>query len=85
MIATIEAEDDFDLGGRLHEISAPTLIIGGGRDRFYPPGLFRETAGGIPNARLLLYEDRAQGGTFADRRFGRDVVAFLKADHPAPR
>src|SRR5918997_2344413 len=85
MIATIEAEDDFDLGGRLHEISAPTLIIGGGRDRFYPPGLFRETAGGIPNARLLLYEDRAHGGTFADRRFGRDVVAFLKADHPAPR
>ena len=85
MIATIEAEDDFDLGGRLHEISARTLIIGGGRDRFYPPGLFRETAGGIPNARLLLYEDRAHGGTFADRRFGRDVVAFLKADHPAPR
>ena len=85
MIATIEAEDDFDLGGRLHEISAPTLIIGGGRGRFYPPGLFRETAGGIPNARLLLYEDRAHGGTFADRRFGRDVVAFLKADHPAPR
>lgn len=85
MIATIEAEDAFDLGGRLREIAAPTLVIGGGRDRFYPPGLFRETARGIPNARLLLYEDRAHGGTFADRRFGRDVVAFLKAGHPAPR
>ena len=85
MIATIEAEDAFDVGGRLGEVSAPTLVVGGGRDRFYPPALFRETAGKIPNARLFIYENRAHGGTFADRRFGRDVVAFLKAGHPAPR
>ncbi len=31
----------------------------------------------LPNARLVLYENRAHGGTLADRRFGRDVVAFL--------
>ena len=31
-IATIKAEDAFDLRGRLREISAPTLVIGGGRD-----------------------------------------------------
>jgi hypothetical protein len=71
MIATIMAEDSFH--------------IGGGRNRFYPTELFRETANRIPNARLILYENRAHGGTFADRRFGRDVVAFLKAEHPAPR
>jgi hypothetical protein len=34
----------------------------------------------LPNARLVLYENRAHGGTLADRRFGRDVVAFLTAD-----
>jgi pimeloyl-ACP methyl ester carboxylesterase len=85
MIATIEAEDAFDVGERLGEISAPTLIIGGGRDRFYPAELFRETARRMPNARLVLYEDRAHGGTFADRRFGRDVIAFLKEEQPAPR
>ena len=85
MIVTIEAEDAFDLGERLGEISAPTLVIGGGRDRFYPRQLFSETASGIPNARLIFYENRAHGGTFADRRFGRDLVAFLKAEHPAPR
>jgi len=85
MIATIEAEDAFDLRERLGEISALTLVIGGGRDRFYPPDLFRETANGIPNARLALYEDRAHGGTFTDRRFGRDAVAFLHDEHPAPR
>jgi hypothetical protein len=32
-----------------------------GRDRFYPTDLFRETADGIPNARLILYEDRTHG------------------------
>lgn len=77
MIATIEAEDSFDLGGRLHEISAPTLVIGGGRDRFYPSELFWETAEGIMDGRLVIYEDRAHGGTFSDKRFGTDVVAFL--------
>ena len=81
MIATIRAEDAFDIGKQLGEISAPTLVVGGGRDRFYPPELFRETANGIPDARLVLYQDRAHGGTFADRRFGRDVVAFLKAEY----
>jgi pimeloyl-ACP methyl ester carboxylesterase len=85
MIATIEAEDPFDVGERLGEISAPTLVIGGGHDRFYPPELFRETAERIPEARLVLYEERAHGGTFTDRRFGRDIVAFLQAAHPAPR
>ncbi len=71
-------------GKRLGEISAPTLVVGGGRDRFYPPELFRETANGIPDARLVLYQDRAHGGTFADRRFGRDVVAFLTAERTHP-
>lgn len=80
MIATIEAEDAFDVGERLGEITAPTLMIGGGRDRFYPAELFAETARRIPSARLILYEDRAHGGTFADRRFGRDVTAFLKGE-----
>jgi pimeloyl-ACP methyl ester carboxylesterase len=71
---------DQEFGGRLGEISAPSLVIGWGRDHFYPAELIRETADGIPNARLILYEDCARGGTFADRRFGKDVLAFLLAD-----
>jgi pimeloyl-ACP methyl ester carboxylesterase len=85
MIATLRAEDAFDLRERLGEISAPTLVIGGGRDRFYPRELFEETAGGIPNARLVVYENRAHGGAFADRRFGRDVVAFLTQEQTRTR
>ncbi len=84
MIVTTRAEDAFDLRERLGEILAPTLVIGRGRDCFYPPDLFRETAQGIPNGRLVLHKDRAHGGTFADRRFGRDVVAFLNEADPAP-
>jgi pimeloyl-ACP methyl ester carboxylesterase len=77
MIATLMAEDAFDISERLGEISTPTLLIGGSRDPFHPPELFRKTAQGIPDARLVLYEGRGHGGTFADRRFARDVVAFL--------
>jgi pimeloyl-ACP methyl ester carboxylesterase len=85
MIATIEAEDAFDVGERLGEITPPTLVIGGDRDRFYPAELFGETARRIPSSQLIIYEERAHGGTFADRRFGKDVIAFLKEEHPAPR
>ena len=71
---------------RIGEIAAPTLIVGGGRARFYPPEeQFRETTNSIPDARLVLYENRAHGGTFADRRFNRDVMGFLKAKHPGSR
>ena len=59
----------------------PYLSFGGGRDRFYQIELFKEMGEGIPNARLILYEDRTYGGTFADRHFGRDVIAFLLTDH----
>jgi len=79
MIATYEAEVVFDIGDRLGEISAPTLVICGGRDRAFTPELFRQTAGRIPDARLIVYEDRGHGGGLTDRRFPRDVVSFLMA------
>ena len=85
MVATFEAEDAFDLGGRLGEIDAPTLVIGGDRDRAYSRELFIETAERIPNGRLVLYEGRGHGGTISDRRrFARDVIDFLKAEQPVP-
>ena len=79
MIATVEAEDAFDASERLEQIRAPTLVIGGERDASYSRALFAETTRGIPDARLLIYEGRAHGGTVTDRRFARDVTAFLVA------
>ncbi len=84
MIATIEAEVAFDIGDRLGEISAPTLVIRGGRDRAFTPELFKQTAERIPAARLIVYEGRGHGGSLRDRRFARDVVSFLTAEHPVP-
>ncbi len=77
---TIEAEDNHDFRDRLHEISAPTLVIGGAQDPFYTEALLRETAGGIPNARLILYEGK--GHAPAGKQFGQDVLTFLRDDMP---
>jgi pimeloyl-ACP methyl ester carboxylesterase len=65
-------------------LTAPTLVIGGGRARFWPTEMFRQTVNGIPGARLIIYEDRAHGYTFVDKRFGREVVTLLKAAKDQP-
>jgi pimeloyl-ACP methyl ester carboxylesterase len=84
MIATIEAEVAFDIGDRLGEILAPTLVICGERDRAFTPKQFRQTAERIPDARLTVYEGRGHGGSLTDRRFARDVVSFLTAEYQVP-
>ena len=76
MIVTIEAEDVFDATPDLHRISAPTLVVGGDRDGFYSPDLFRATADGIPGGRLCLYEGKGHVGALG-KRFGQDALAFL--------
>jgi pimeloyl-ACP methyl ester carboxylesterase len=43
LATTIEAEDDFDLARCDGTITAPTLIVAGTRDRFYPQELLEET------------------------------------------
>jgi pimeloyl-ACP methyl ester carboxylesterase len=76
LIVTIEAEDQHAFKDRLSEISAPTLVIAGEEDPFYTPDLFRETAVGIPHARLELYEKMRHPAM--GKQFERDVLAFLK-------
>ncbi|MGV9304027.1 alpha/beta fold hydrolase [Nonomuraea sp. NPDC003727] len=75
--AVLHAEDGFDLRARLGEITAPTLLIHGAEDVVYPLELARQTAEGIPGARLVVYEGRGHSATFTDRRFARDALAFL--------
>ena len=62
MLVTVAAEDTFDASPQLHRITAPTLLVAGGRYRFYSPELSRETADRIPNARLRLYQDQGHAG-----------------------
>jgi pimeloyl-ACP methyl ester carboxylesterase len=78
MARTIEAEDTFDLRD-LATIRQPTLIIGGGRDRFYPTDLFEETRGLIPGAILTVHPRRGHLTVAATPRTVAEVVGFLGA------
>ncbi len=78
LVVTILAEDQFSFQQPLARIAAPTLVITGGRDPFYTPALFRETAAGIPNARLILYA--GMGHPASGKQFRQDVLAFLRED-----
>ncbi len=78
MIVMSEAEENFNVRDRLGSVNVPTLVIGGERDTFYSPELFRETAERIPNARLLIY--RGKGHAIqVSARFYDDVLKFLAA------
>jgi pimeloyl-ACP methyl ester carboxylesterase len=77
LIITVEAEDQHNFKDRLPEITAPTLVVAGEQDPFYTPTLFRETAAGIPHARLCLYPN--MGHPAGGKQFKQDVLAFLRA------
>ena len=80
LLVTIAAEDGWNATDQLHRVTAPTLVVGGGRDGFYAPSLFERTAHGILGARLLLYPRKGHMGTLAHRPAQREIAAFLAGD-----
>lgn len=83
MATTIEAEDEFDLA-RLPKVQAPTLLVGGGRDRFYDRELFEQTAELIPRCILKLHPKRGHITVVSDRRAVAEVLDFLSNGMPGP-
>lgn len=79
MAATIEAEDEFDLA-RLPAVRAPTLLVGGGRDRFYDRELFEQTAGLIPGCVLEIHPQRGHITVLTDPRAVAQIHSFLNRD-----
>lgn len=79
MATTIEAEDEFDLA-RLPTVRAPTLLVGGGRDRFYDIELFEQTARLIPGCVLETYPDRGHITVLSDQRAVAQIRGFLDDD-----
>lgn len=71
-----EAEDEFDLAP-LPAIEAPTLIVGGGCDRYYGPELFEETAGLIPNSRVVVRPRRGHVSVLWSPRSRAEIHSFL--------
>jgi pimeloyl-ACP methyl ester carboxylesterase len=80
MLVTVAAEDVFDASAELPRITAPTLLVAGGRDRFYSPELFRETAERIPDGRLRLYQGKGHAGVLTHKPAIREIVDFLRAE-----
>jgi pimeloyl-ACP methyl ester carboxylesterase len=76
MATTIEAEDEFDLAA-CPTVRSPTLLIAGGRDRFYERELFEETARLIPGCQLSLHGDRGHITVTGSPRTIADALAFL--------
>jgi pimeloyl-ACP methyl ester carboxylesterase len=71
-----KAEMAHNSKNRLAEIKAPTLVIAGDKDYFCPVERLRETAAGIPNAKLVLYEGKGHMSAMG-KKFDEDVLAFL--------
>jgi pimeloyl-ACP methyl ester carboxylesterase len=78
MATTIEAEDTFDLA-HCPTITAPTLIVTGAQDRFYPPALVHETGRLIPNAQVNVIAGRGHITVLGDKRCSAAVTTFLGA------
>jgi len=80
LLATIEAEDAFDVESRLDEVRAPTLVVGGGRDGFYGPQLFHDTARAIPDGHLLLFPRSSHMTALGHRSAQRAIARFLAGE-----
>ena len=61
----------------LHQITAPTLVIGGEQDRVLGGDASRELARSIPGARLHMYPQWGHGAYEEAKDFNERVLAFL--------
>jgi pimeloyl-ACP methyl ester carboxylesterase len=77
LLATLDAEDAFDVGDRLDRITAPTLVIGGAKDVFYTPQLFGRTAAGVQDGRLHLFPTWGHGRTTTSAATATLTLGFL--------
>jgi pimeloyl-ACP methyl ester carboxylesterase len=79
LLVTLDAEDAFDVGEQLHRITAPTLVIGGGKDVFYPRELFEQTAAGVQDGRARIFPDWGHLRTSASSVTANIRLGFLLA------
>ena len=77
LLATLDAEDGFDLAGCKDAIHAPTLIVAGGRDRFYSRDLFEQTQHLIPRSRLYVRARRGHITVTFDPRAVAAIHGFF--------
>jgi len=69
---------DHDAFGRLGQIKAPTLVVGGEQDIALGPDASREIAAAIPNAALHIYAQWGHGLYEEAKDFNGRILDFLK-------
>ncbi|TFG13896.1 MAG: alpha/beta hydrolase [Promethearchaeota archaeon] len=78
-LVEVMADRVMNFRDRLNEINAPTLILSGERVICYAVEDVQETAKGIPNSELILYEDYGHNLIMANRKqVQKEILAFLK-------
>ncbi len=87
LIAILHAEDRFNAEADLHHVTAPTLVIGGGKDGYYPPHLFTATAAGVAHGTLAELPDHSHLDLATHKAVSRTITQYLHtaARPPAPK
>lgn len=81
LIALLEAEDRFDVHADLPRVTNPTLVIGGGRDGYYPANLFARTAARLPAATLVQLPHRSHLSLATGTTVARTITDFFNTAH----
>jgi pimeloyl-ACP methyl ester carboxylesterase len=82
LLVTLDAEDAFDVEPDLPRISAPTLVVGGSKDVFYPEELFRETAAGVQDGRVHVLPGYGHGRASMSTATTHLTLGFMLAALP---
>ena len=76
-LITIEAWNAFDAEPHLHQVQAPTLVLGGSADQFNSEDLFRRTAAGIPNGRVVIFPGKGHLYGVSSKAAASAALGFL--------
>lgn len=82
MLVTLDAEAAFDVGDQLDQVAAPTLVIGGAKDPFYPREMFEQTAAGVQEGRVHIYPDWGHERAARSSTTAHITLGFLLAHRP---
>jgi non-heme chloroperoxidase len=75
----------FDDSSRLRRIAAPTLVLWGAEDAYFPREEQDRIVAGIPSARLTVYAETGHSLQWErPERVARDLEAFVGGGQPAP-
>lgn len=78
LIPELTEGSGWDVGGRLHEIEVPTLVIDGRHDHQCPVAHSEQIAAAIPGSRLVIFEDSGHFAYFEEpERFADEVAQFV--------